>query len=105
MSYQIFVQNQLHNGYQAMVIGLPDCVAEGETEEEAVAGAKEALNHWLARGKLVTVNLENDQTDNPWLKLCGKYKDDPTWDDFQANIAAYRRQLNEEEAAREATMP
>lgn len=104
MSYQIFMQNQPHNGYQAMVMGLPDCVAEGETEEEAVARAKETLNEWLARGKLVTVNLENNQPDNPWLKLCGKYKDDPTWDDFQANIAGYRQQLNEEEAARDADM-
>ncbi|MBI1761085.1 MAG: type II toxin-antitoxin system HicB family antitoxin [Acidobacteria bacterium] len=103
MSYQIFVQNQLHNGYQAMVIGLPDCVAEGVTEEEAVAKAKEALSQWLARGKLVTFEFDPDtQAANPWQKICGKYKDDPTWDDFQANIAAYRRQLNEEEAAREA---
>ncbi|MEK7829906.1 MAG: hypothetical protein AAB401_02410 [Acidobacteriota bacterium] len=34
---------------------------------------------------------------NPWLRLAGKYKDDSQWDDFQANIADYRRQLNEEE--------
>lgn len=97
MSYQIFVQNQLQNGYQAMVIGLPDCVAEGATEEEAVTKAQDALKQWLARGKLITVELEHGQPDNPWLKLCGKYKDDPAWDDFQANIAAYRQQLNEEE--------
>lgn len=102
MSYQNFVQNQLHNGYQAMVMGLPDCVAEGETEEEAVAKAKEALNEWLARGKLVTFELDPAPAANPWLQLCGKYKDDPAWDVFQANIAAYRRQLNEEEAAQEA---
>lgn len=107
MTYQIFVQNQSHNGYLATVIGLPDCVAEGQTEEEAVAKAKATLSQWLAQGKVVTVELEHDlpeQADNPWLKICGKYKDDPTWEDFQANIAAYRRQLNEEEAAREAAM-
>lgn len=37
MSNQVFVQNQPHNDYQAMVIGLPDCAAEGKIEEEAVA--------------------------------------------------------------------
>ena len=108
MTYQIFVQNQSHNDYQATVIGLPDCAAEGSTEEEAVAKAKESLRRWLARGKVVAVELDNglpEQTENPWLKLCGKYRDDPTWDDFQANIAAYRRELNEGEAAAEAAQP
>lgn len=107
MTYQIFVQHQSNNDYQAMVIGLPDCVAEGQTEEEAVAKAKEALRQWLAQGKVVAVEVEHglpEQADNPWLKICGKYKDDPTWDDFQANIAVYRHQLNEEEAAREAAV-
>lgn len=99
MVYQIFVQNQAHNGYQATVIGLPDCVVEGSTEEEAIAGAKGALKQLLERGKVVAVEVENSQADNPWLKLAGKYQDDPQWDDFQANIADYRRQLNEEEAA------
>jgi predicted RNase H-like HicB family nuclease len=107
MTYQIFVQSQLHKGYQATVIGLPNCVAEGQTEEEAVARAKETLSEWLARGKVVTVEVDHngsEQASNPWLKLYGKYKDDPAWDDFQANIAAYRRQLSEEEAAREADL-
>ena len=36
MKYPIFVQSQSENGYVASVIGLPDCVAEGKTEEEAV---------------------------------------------------------------------
>ena len=34
MSYQIFVEQQPHNGYRAMALGLPDCIAEGHSEIE-----------------------------------------------------------------------
>ncbi|MGH9940638.1 MAG: type II toxin-antitoxin system HicB family antitoxin [Blastocatellia bacterium] len=98
------MQSQPETGYVASVIGIPGCVAEGDTEEEAIAKAKEALTQWLSRGKIVAVEIdtgEATQTDNPWLKICGSAKDDPTWDDFQANIQEYRRELDAEEAARE----
>lgn len=99
MSYQIFVQPQPQNGYQAIVLGLADCMAEGHTEDEAVGSVKAALRQRLAQGKVITVELENESTENPWLKLAGKYQDDPLWDDFQANMSAYRQELNEAEAS------
>jgi predicted RNase H-like HicB family nuclease len=103
MTYQIFVQGQPESGYVASVIGVPDCMAEAETEEEAITKAEEALKQWLSQGKIVTVEIDtgvSGQGENPWLKICGSAKDDPTWDDFQAHIAEYRRQLDAEEAAR-----
>ncbi len=104
MTFQIFVKPRLETGYVASVIGIPDCVAEGETKEEAVAKAKEVLIRLLTQGEIVSVEIENvvhTQADNPWLKICGRFKDDPTWDDFQASIAEYRRELDAEEAARQ----
>ena len=100
MSYQIFVEHQAQNGFQAVVIGLADCVAKGQTEAEAIANVTATLKDRLAQGKIVTIELEGDSStlvgENPWLKLAGKYQDDPQWDDFQRDIAAYRRQLNED---------
>ncbi len=103
MTFQIFVQPRPEQGYVASVVGIPGCVAEGETKEEAVAKTKEALSRLLAQGEIVSVEIENvahTQADNPWLKILGMFKDDPTWDDFQASIAEYRRELDAEEAAR-----
>jgi predicted RNase H-like HicB family nuclease len=109
MTFQIFVQSRPEQGYVASVVGIPDCVAEGETKEEAVAKAKEVLSRLLTQGELVSVEIENvlhTQPDNPWLKVFGMFKDDPTWDDFQASIEEYRRELDAEEAARaEAAQP
>lgn len=103
MTYQIFVQGQPESGYVASVIGVPDCVAEAETEEEAVAKAEEALKQWFSQGKIVTVEIDGApaQVKNPWLEMYGCFEDDPTWDEFQANIQEYRRELDAEEALRE----
>jgi hypothetical protein len=104
MTFQIFVQNQPDRGYVASVIGIPNCIAKGETKDEAIDKAKEVLNRLLSQGDIVSVkidNVPNIQTDNPWLKIAGKYKDDPTWEEFQAYIQEYRRELDAEEATRE----
>ncbi len=103
MTFQIFVQQRPEQGYLASVVGIPDCMAEGETKEEAVAKAKEVLNQLLSQGELVTVEIANGNhsSENPWLALYGRFKDDPTYDDFLAAIEEYRRELDEEEAARE----
>ncbi len=103
MTFQIFVQHQPEQGYVASIIGIPDCVAKGATKEEAVAKAKEVLNQLLSQGELVAVEIDNGgrSSENPWLALYGRFKDDPTYDDFLAAIEDYRRELDEEEAARE----
>lgn len=103
MKYQIFVRHQASNGFIAAVLGIPDCIAEGQTEEEAVANAKASLSSRLAQGKIVSVELEEPAgktTGNPWLDSFGVFKDDPTFDDFLEKIAEYRRQVDEEEAAK-----
>ncbi len=103
MQYQIFVQSQNQNGYVAAVIGMPDCTAEGRTEDEAVNKTKAALEERLAQGKIITVEVASpQQTEHPLLKHFGRFKDDSTFDDFLAEIDKYRRELDAEEAARES---
>jgi hypothetical protein len=36
-----------------------------------------------------------DETGNPWLDKFGWFKDDPTFDDLQAEMAAYRQEANQ----------
>jgi predicted RNase H-like HicB family nuclease len=106
MQYQVLVESKGQNIFMASVIGVPDCFAEGSTEAEAVSKAKAALRSRLAQGKVVTIEMEEPVkklTGNPWLDSAGVFKDDPTYDEFLAEIAAYRREVDAEEAAREAS--
>jgi hypothetical protein len=102
MQYQVLVQHQPDQSFLAAVLGVPDCSGEGQTEEEAIAKAKAALEARLAQGKVVTieVDLRNGHVDNPLLKHFGRLKDDPTFDDFMEKIAEYRREVDETEAAK-----
>ncbi len=50
--------------------------------------------------ELSTIKESSDNsptlTGNPWLDKFGLFKDDPTFDDLQLQIAAYRRELDKE---------
>ncbi|MBP0022304.1 MAG: hypothetical protein J7647_32705 [Cyanobacteria bacterium SBLK] len=39
---------------------------------------------------------DNEAETNPWVRFSGMFKDDPFFDEFVEEIAAYRRKINEE---------
>lgn len=106
--YQVLVRSQSDGLFTAAVLGIADCVAEGRTREEAIANAKRALVERLARGELVTIELEDavteteaarQATSNVWREEAGRFRDDPTFDEFLAEMQAERRSLDSEESA------
>jgi predicted RNase H-like HicB family nuclease len=58
MQYQIFVQSQSDKHFLASVMGMPSICVDGDTEAEAIANAKIALESQLATGKIVTISIE-----------------------------------------------
>jgi hypothetical protein len=48
------------------------------------------------------MNRMVEQSD-PWVKFAGMFKDDPLFDEFVEDMAAYRRELDAEVAADEVT--
>ncbi len=99
MQYQVFVQNQSEQRFIASIVGIPNLTVEGKTEKEAIANVKTALETQLALGKFVTIdispNLPTPGTD-PWLKHLGLFADDPTFDDFLAEVATYRQSVDDQ---------
>lgn len=97
MQYQILVEHPNQNGYVASVIGLPDCVVEGATEAEAINRAKLRLKTRLAKGKIVTIDVDvpaEGLTGNPWIDSAGIFKDDPTFDEYLEILEQIRRDGN-----------
>jgi predicted RNase H-like HicB family nuclease len=100
MQYQVFVQSHPKNKFIASVVGIPNSTVEGDSREEAIALAKAALETQLASGELVTIEVgkeHSQQQTDPWLKHMGVFASDPTFDDFLAEVAAYRQQVEENE--------
>jgi hypothetical protein len=102
MQYQLFVQNQAERGFLASVIGgMPVVNGEGVTPEEAIAQAKTSLQPQLATGKFIKIQVDSAEESieletDPWLKHLGLFANDPTFDDFLDEVAAYRHQVDEE---------
>jgi len=63
---------------------------------EAALEALAAQNILFTEVVKVDVSLPNE-TGNPWLDKLGWFKDDPTFDDWQAEIAAYRKEIDQQE--------
>ena len=100
--YQVLVRNGSGERFVASVLGMADCVGEGRTREEAIARAKAALVDKLARGEIVTVEIEKDEmlsARNVWREEAGRFRNDPAFDEFVAEVQSERRDLNSKESA------
>jgi hypothetical protein len=93
MSYQVLVEKIPDGFFAATVIGIPECVAEGATKEEALDNASAKLKERLAKGELFTIEGPTARAANPWLEIHGSLRDDPTFDDLVSEIDKYRRPL------------
>jgi predicted RNase H-like HicB family nuclease len=98
MTYQVFLEQTPDSSYRAIPLVFPDCVAVGETRDEALANLKAALSARLAEGELVTVEV--GESEHSWLRGAGIFKDDDTYDDLLCEIEVYRRELDEAERNR-----
>jgi predicted RNase H-like HicB family nuclease len=99
MQYQIFVENRSARHFVASVIGMPTVSVDGNTEVEAIANVKAALNSQLSKGKVVTIDLdqpqESDLTATTPMQHAGILVTDPTFDDWMDKLAEIRRSANE----------
>ncbi|MDM8522624.1 hypothetical protein QUF80_04560 [Desulfococcaceae bacterium HSG8] len=60
---------------------------------------KTRLSEYLTkRSELIRIEVPlAESPDNPWLDKFGWFRNDPTFDDWQAEIAAYRKETDQAE--------
>lgn len=85
------------NTYFAQVKEWPEVVAEEESREGVIQRIKARLLEYLTKQvEVVQIEVPLPTTpENSWLDKFGWFKDDPTFDDLQAEIAAYRREIDQ----------
>lgn len=93
--YEVLVEKN-GDGYKARVLHWPDCVAQAATRDEAVQQVRMQLLNRLAKAEVVTLSFTAQEINNPWIRFAGMWKDDPDFDEFQAEIQRYRRELDAE---------
>lgn len=58
MQYQVLLQKPSAQHFVASIVGMPNVIADGKTEQEAIAKIKSALKAQLAMAKFVTIDIE-----------------------------------------------
>lgn len=96
LSYSVLVVQEPDGRFSAVVLGLSDCKSSGKTENEALENLQQLLQKRLQNSKIVTLEINYPQTDNPWMKVAGMYNDNPLFDEVLADIEAERRKLDAE---------
>ncbi len=101
--YHVLIKNEADGTVSATLLGWNNCKAFGTTRSLAVQSLQDLVNAQLAEAEIVSVQLTSTQSDNPWLRLAGKYQHDSDYDEVLSYIEEYRRELdaeNEEEEHR-----
>jgi hypothetical protein len=94
MEYPVIVRAEEREGFVAQPIGLPELRVTAASEDEAVAGVREALKRWLASAKVVHVSVAVENSGNPWLDAFGRSASDPDFDEYLEELRRARRADN-----------
>lgn len=97
MEHAVLLTKQPDNGYIARSLLLPEVVVTGADETDVLAQMRAALVEIQQTSRIVHIDVPAPAaTDsNPWLRWTGVFADDPTWDEFLAEIAAQRLLIDE----------
>jgi hypothetical protein len=96
MTYDVLLTKNAENQYIATAMFLPNVAASGTSEAEAIERLRAELLKLQARSRVVKIELPTQENAaNPWVQMAGLFADDPTWESFQAEIAAYRAEMNQ----------
>ncbi|MEG4499498.1 hypothetical protein QUB05_20670 [Microcoleus sp. F10-C6] len=98
-TYHIIIKNESDTTVSAALLGWPECKAFGETRSQALQNLHDLVNAQLAEAEIVSVKLTNSRSNNPWVRLAGKYENDPQYGEVLAYIEEYRRELDAETEA------
>ena len=97
MTYDVIL-HQENNAYIARVKEWPEVSVKERRRDEAIHHVKTRLRDYLTKQVDVVqieVSLSSPPSHHPWSDKFGWFQDDPTFDDLQAEIAAYRKEIDQ----------
>ncbi len=95
MTCEVLV-TQEQEGFTAILLGLPGCVAQAPTRNEAIEKVRLQAQDWLTEAKLGGGEIVRVEVDVPYAQQrgVGIFADDETFPEFLAAMKAYRDQVD-----------
>ena len=95
MTYDVILRKK-DNKYVARIRDWPELVVEESTRDAALSQMKAQLVEYLSNPpEIVKIDVDPQGQENPWLRFAGMWADDPTWDEFVAEVDTYRQEIDE----------
>lgn len=91
LTYDVLIENQEDGTVKATLLSLPECQGLGANKEEALNNLIQLFQ--ARKPEIVTLEIEPDKTEHPWMKFAGMFQDDPQFDEALEYIEEYRREL------------
>jgi hypothetical protein len=93
LTWHILIETLEQGRVSGWIAELPECRVIAESQEAAIAALEVLLNQRMATIKVMPLQLAAENSENPWLKVGGALKDDPSfvewsdrfWDEKQQN--------------------
>lgn len=95
-SYDVLIEHQADGGVSATVLGWQDCQAQASTKEEALNTLRQLIDARLQNTEIVSLEINLPQSEHPWMRFAGIFKDDSDFEEVLADIAHYRQELEQE---------
>lgn len=95
LNYSVLIEKK-QDGYQATVWGMPDYQIFAKTREEAISNIHQLVNAHLQKFEIVSQEIELSKSEHPLMKFAGMYQNNPLFNEVQASIESYRRELDGE---------
>jgi hypothetical protein len=96
MQFTIILRPQEDGTVEATVPAIPGLAVSGRDRDRAMDLARCAIAEAIDRGEVafIDVSVPVESTKNSWIATAGIFADDPTWDEFVAEMKAARVQDN-----------
>lgn len=95
LKYDVLIEQTNGKGYTARLLAWPETVVEAPTRESALLQMRVLLLERLAKADVVTLEIQRTEIGHSWAPFAGMWADDPSFEEFQAEIQRYRREVDE----------
>ena len=92
LTYDVLIENQADGTVKATLLSLPECQGLGANKEEALNNLIQLFQ--ARKPEIVTLEIEPDKTEHPWLKFAGMHKDNPLFEEVIASMEEERNALD-----------
>jgi predicted RNase H-like HicB family nuclease len=97
VNYEVGIKKLKNGKYQTFVLEYPSLKASANSKDEAIKKLSKRIQDFLKDIEIVTLEIEINKPEDPWMKFAGMFKDDPLFDQVLEAIQDYRNEIDAEE--------